>query len=141
MARRQPQTQDTFGKAILRGLLRRCPRCGNGGIFDSYFKLKETCPTCGYSFERESGYWVGALTINTAVAIATFFVVFIVVVLLTMPGVDWVPLLIVTVITNAIVPVLFYPFSKTVWMAGDLYFHRYREEEADVDLRERTRNR
>ena len=141
MARPQPQTDDyTFGKAVVRGLRRRCPRCGNGGIFDSYFKLKESCPTCRYSFERESGYWVGALTVNTAVAIAVFFVVFMAAVLLTMPGVDWILLLIVAVITNAVVPVLFYPFSKTVWMAGDLYFHRYRDGEGDVDLRERTRN-
>jgi uncharacterized protein (DUF983 family) len=112
-----------------RGLLRRCPRCGNGGIFDSYFKLKESCPTCGYSFERESGYWVGAIAINMAVAEAIFFVVFIAAILATMPGVEWIPLLFVALITNAVVPVLFYPFSKTVWMAGDLYFHRDREEE------------
>jgi uncharacterized protein (DUF983 family) len=139
MGSRQPLAKEsTFGEAMRRGLLRRCPRCGGKGIFDSYFKLKETCPTCGYSFERESGYWVGAMTVNIAVAEAIFFVVFIAVILATMPDVDWVPLLMVALITNAVVPVLFYPFSKTVWMAGDLYFHRYSEEEGAVDLRERT---
>lgn len=142
MARRQAHADGTtFGKAMVRGLLRRCPRCGKGGIFSSYFRLRESCPTCGYSFERESGYWVGAMVVNMGVAMAVFFVVFIAAVLATMPGVDWVPLLVVTLVTNALVPVLFYPFSKTVWMAGDLYFHRYKEGEQAWDLKEGTRNR
>jgi len=139
MARRPTQDRETLGRAVLRGLRRRCPRCGNAGIFNSYFKLKENCPTCGYSFERESGYWVGAMTVNMAVAEAMFFVVFIVVVLATMPDVEWIPLLLVALITNAIVPVLFYPFSKTVWMAGDLHFNRYKEGEQAMDLKEGTR--
>ena len=121
----------TFGRALRRGLRRRCPRCGSGGIFDSYFSLKERCPTCDYPFERESGYWVGAIAINMAIAEAIFFVLFIAVVLLTMPGVEWMPLLAVALVTNAIVPVIFYPFSKTIWMSGDLYFHRYKSEEAE----------
>jgi uncharacterized protein (DUF983 family) len=124
---------------MARGLRRRCPRCGNGGIFDSYFKLKQRCPTCGYSFERESGYWVGAIIINMAVAEIVFFVLFIAVVLATMPDVDWVALLVVALVTNAIMPVIFYPFSKTVWMAGDLYFHHYKEGEQAMDAKEGTR--
>lgn len=131
MVHTQRQTGSSFGGAIRRGLRRRCPRCGGKGIFDSYFKLKERCPHCEYPFERESGYWVGAMTINIAVAEAAFFLLFIVVVLATMPDVDWAPLLLVAVVTNALVPVLFYPFSKTVWMAGDLYFHKYRSEEEE----------
>lgn len=127
----------TFGRALSRGLRRRCPRCGSRGTFESYFKLRERCPACGYQFERESGYWVGAITINMVVAEATFFGVFLAVVLLTMPGVDWGPLLLVAFGTNAVVPVLFYPFSKTVWMAVDLYFHPYKKEEEEIDLRER----
>jgi hypothetical protein len=76
------------------------------------------------------------MVINMGVAMAAFFVVFIAAVLLTMPDVDWAPLLLVTLVTNALVPLLFYPFSKTVWMAGDLHFHRYKEGEQAMDLRE-----
>lgn len=70
---------------------------------------------------------MGAIVVNMAVAEILFFLLFIAVVLATMPGVEWGPLLIVAVATNAVVPVIFYPFSKTVWMAGDLYFHKHRE--------------
>jgi hypothetical protein len=41
-----------------------------------------------------------------------------------MPDIEWGPLLAVGLITNAVVPVLLYPYSKSVWMAFDLYFHR-----------------
>ena len=119
--------QPGLGESIARGLGRRCPRCGAKGIFDSYFKLKDRCPSCLYPFEREQGYWVGAIVVNMAVAEFLFFLLFFTVVLVTMPGVEWGPLLIVAIATNAIVPVIFYPFSKTVWMAGDLYFHKHRE--------------
>lgn len=118
-----------LGGALWRGLGRKCPNCSNGRIFDSYFKMKERCPTCNYRFERESGYWVGAIIINTAAAMALFFLLFITVVLATMPGVEWVPLLLVTSLTMAVFPILFFPLSKAIWMALDLHFHKYREEE------------
>jgi hypothetical protein len=41
----------------------------------------------------------------------------------TAPDVQWLPLLVIGVTTNLLVPVLFFPFSKTVWVALDLYFH------------------
>ena len=33
--------------AILRGVRRRCPNCGNGALFRSYLKLSEYCESCG----------------------------------------------------------------------------------------------
>ena len=32
--------------AILRGLHRRCPDCGQGPLFDGYLKVKDQCPVC-----------------------------------------------------------------------------------------------
>jgi hypothetical protein len=29
----------------------------------------------------------------------------------------------VALLTNGLLPVVFYPWSKTIWMALDLYFH------------------
>jgi uncharacterized protein (DUF983 family) len=33
--------------AILRGLRCKCPKCGEGKIFDGYLKVVDTCPHCG----------------------------------------------------------------------------------------------
>jgi uncharacterized protein (DUF983 family) len=112
-----------LGILIRRGMRKKCPNCASGGIFESWFKLKDRCPTCGYSFEREEGYWVSAIIVNTAVIEGLFLIVFIVVVIATAPEVEWVPLLIIAVVMNLVFPIFFYPFSKTVWMGIDLYFH------------------
>lgn len=113
---------------IGRALRRRCPRCG-GAAFASYFRLHERCDRCGVRFEREPGYWVGALIINTAVVFASFLLVFIGGIALTWPDVPWLPLGVLTVATMAILPVVFYPVSKTLWMALELSWHPLEEHE------------
>lgn len=64
------------------------------------------------------------MIVNTAVTETIFVLLFVAVLFATIPDVQWVPLLTVALATNALVPVLFYPYSKTVWMAVDLYFHK-----------------
>ena len=113
----------SLGTLVKRGLRKRCPVCEAKGIFDSWFKLKDSCPSCGYRFAREEGYWVSAIIVNVGVIQTMFVVLFIVVVIATAPDVEWGPLLIVGGVMNLIFPIFFYPYSKTVWMAIDLYFH------------------
>jgi uncharacterized protein (DUF983 family) len=110
------------GQTLARGIKRSCPICGHRKIFSSYFRLKESCPRCDYNFSREEGYWVGAIIMNTAVTEALFLLLFIVAIIVMAPDIDWVVLLVIGVATNLIFPVLFYPFSKTLWMAFDLVF-------------------
>lgn len=108
---------------VLRGLRRRCPRCSHGKLFVGWGRLVERCPGCGLLFEREEGYWVGAIIVNTAVTETIFALLFVPTLFATLPEVPWVPLLAIAVVTNTLVPLLFYPSSKTVWMGIDLYFH------------------
>jgi Na+(H+)/acetate symporter ActP len=91
--------------------------------------MKEHCSVCGHRFEREPGYWVGAVIINTIVIFATFLAVFGGMVILTWPDVPWPAVLIVTVVVNLLVPVLFYPLSKTIWAALELSWHPLEADE------------
>jgi hypothetical protein len=59
---------------------------------------------------------------NTAVTFALFLLLFIVAIIAMAPDIDWMVLLVIGVATNLIFPVLFYPFSKTIWMAFDLVY-------------------
>ena len=77
------------------------------------------CPRCGLHFEREPGYWTGALAINIAFVFAIFIVAFVVILVLTVPDVPVGPTLAVLVPVMVIGPILFYPFSKTLWMSVD----------------------
>lgn len=101
------------------GLTRRCPRCGTGGLFKRYFTLVPDCPRCALHFEREPGYFAGALAINIMVIGAVFAVMFVTLVALTLPDIPVLPILAVLVPIMVLGPILYYPFSKTVWMAVD----------------------
>lgn len=104
------------GTALARGLAKRCPVCGHGDLFASYFTIRESCPGCGLVFEREDGYWLGAMIVAMALVIVVFAVVFGVGIALTWPDVPWTPLLVVTLVVNTAVPILGYPWSMTTWM-------------------------
>jgi uncharacterized protein (DUF983 family) len=105
-----------------RALRRRCPRCG-AAAFSSYFTLEESCDRCGLGFEREPGYWVGALIINTTITFASFLVLFVGGIVAFWPDVPWGALMVVTIGVNAVLPVIMYPLSKTMWMALELSWH------------------
>ena len=85
--------------------------------------MRNSCPTCGYRFERESGYWVSAIIVNMAVTEILFGAVLVVVLVMTFPDISWTPFLIAAPVTNLLFPIFFYPFSKTLLMAFDLYVH------------------
>lgn len=101
------------------GLTKRCPRCGQGRLFRRWFELVPDCPRCGLHFEREEGYWTGAMVVNFAVTGGLFAVVFVSLLAVTIPDVPVLPLLAVLVPIVVLVPIAWYPFSKTVWMAFD----------------------
>ncbi|MFN0093248.1 MAG: DUF983 domain-containing protein [Dehalococcoidia bacterium] len=42
-------------------LRQRCPRCCRGPVFRGLMSMRERCPTCDYKFEREPGYFFGAI--------------------------------------------------------------------------------
>ena len=125
----------SLGTWLGRGLRKKCPVCAGGNLFDGWFKLRDRCPTCSYSFSREEGYWVSAIIVNVGVIQVMFIILFVVVVLATAPEVEWAPLLIIGGTMNLLFPIFWYPFSKTVWMAIDLYFHPL---EAAERLQERS---
>ena len=105
---------------LFRGLTRRCPRCGEWHIFRYWVTMVERCPRCGLLFEREEGHWTGAMGINIGVTELVFLVVLATVVIWTWPDIPTVKLLVAGLALNGLVPIFFYPISKTLWVAIDL---------------------
>jgi len=91
--------------------------------------MAATCPQCAITFERDPGYWLGAMIINTAVTIGIFLAAFVGATVATWPEVPWTGVLIATMILNVVVPVVFYPWSKTLFVALDLSVRPYSESE------------
>src|SRR5262245_44477703 len=52
--------------AILR---QRCPSCMRGQVFRGIFEMNETCPVCAIKFEREPGYFLGAMYFSYALGV------------------------------------------------------------------------
>jgi uncharacterized protein (DUF983 family) len=110
------------GRVLWWGCTRRCPRCGGGHLFRRWFHLLPDCPRCGLHFEREEGYWAGALAINIAIAGIVFVGVFVPWAVATVPHIPVAPILLVAVPLMVVVPIIAYPWSKTIWMAIDRAF-------------------
>lgn len=41
--------------------LNTCPNCHQGKIFGSLFRMNSECDECGFRFDREYGYFLGAM--------------------------------------------------------------------------------
>lgn len=108
---------------LARGLVKHCPLCGSGNLFTGWFRMKERCPGCGYLFEREEGFFLGAYVINLVIAQGAVIVLAVVpaiVLLARNPDTSIVPIVVAGVAGAILAPLVFYPFSKTIWTAFDL---------------------
>ena len=105
---------------LARGLFRRCPRCGGGKLFTGWLKMRPRCPRCGMCFEREEGFFLGAYVVNFGVMIIALALFIAVGVAVTLPDPPPGKLALGGMAVGVIVPILFYPMSRTFWSAIDL---------------------
>lgn len=98
-------------------------------MFASITELVPVCPTCGFSFVREEGYWVGAMTVIMAIVLVVFGAWFVGGMIATWPDVPWTGLLVGGIVVNTLVPFLLYGWAKTIWVGLDLAFNPARAEE------------
>jgi uncharacterized protein (DUF983 family) len=116
----------TFQRILLlawRGWTKSCPRCGERGLFQRWFTLKRQCPSCSLQFEREEGYWTGAMGANIIMTELVFVSLMIATFVLTWPDPPVAWMIAGGVIFTILFPMFFYPFSKTIWMSFDRAFN------------------
>lgn len=53
-----------------RALKLRCPACGRGRIFGTYFKMNQVCGSCGRTFWKSEGEWLGPAVVDYSMATA-----------------------------------------------------------------------
>jgi uncharacterized protein (DUF983 family) len=129
-------------KAMVRALRLRCPHCGGGPIFVTWSRLVPNCPVCGLGLERgEQGYWLGAYFFNL-MAVETVFSVWVPGFLwLTWPSPPWGVFQITTAILMVIFPIFFFPYSKSLFLAFDLYIRPPTDDDFAVPHEEARRER
>ena len=82
------------------------------------------CPGCGYHFEREEGFFLGAFVVNVIVTQAMIIAVIAVGFAVTAPHPPALRLAIIGVLLGALTPVVSYPFTKTTWTAVDMIMRK-----------------
>lgn len=107
---------------LLRGLRLRCPVCARASIFQRPFKVRHHCPACGALFQREEGFFVGALMINVVTTEGAVLVAY-AVLLLALGGHDslTLPLLFAVAL---LFPFAFYHHAWSLWLAADHFIER-----------------
>lgn len=83
----------------------KCPNCGKGHVFEPSKEIfampvmKDKCETCNYTFDREPGYFIGALYISYGLAVAQAIATFLLCYFL-FPAMEtfWIPIVILGVL-------------------------------------------
>ena len=119
----------TFLNVTARALTLHCPRCGGHGIFRNWFRLRPECPTCGLALERgeSEDHWFGAVAVNLVAAELLGVGAVVVWIIAAWPDVPWTAVQYVGPVLMIALPILFYPFSRALWLAWDLYFRPVRD--------------
>jgi len=113
-----PRTTSYF-VSLLRALRLRCPRCGKGRLYSSWFRMFKNCENCGLSFDREPGFYLGAIYVNyglTALLTTIFYFVGFA------RGVNDFWLKVAVMAFAVIFPMLIFRHARAVWLAFDEYW-------------------
>ena len=99
------------------GLRLRCPRCGAGRLFAKPFRMHDNCAHCGLKFEREQGYFVGAIYINYgATTLLGLFLA-----LVVFRGLSTSALLAGAAGWCLLFPTWFFRYSRSLWLGLNTY--------------------
>ncbi len=110
-------------RMLARGITKRCALCGSGGLFTGWFRMRERCPGCGHRFEREEGFFLGAYVVNLGITEGLLLLLGIVpciAFLAANPDASLLPFVVSGLVAAVVAPLVFYPFSRTLWSAVDL---------------------
>ncbi len=116
--------QSSVALKFARALALHCPRCGSGGLLRSWLKMKDACPQCGLALERgeHSDFWIGAYVFNLVFGEVVAIGIPVVWMIASAPHQPWTQIEIVAILLCVTLPFLFFPFSRTLWLAWDLSF-------------------
>ena len=113
-----------FFTALKRSFLLRCPRCGKGHLFKGVFTMHQRCPVCNYKFEREEGYYTGAMAINLIFSelLVTAYILPVSGWAGLNPHVPFLPILLLSSPLPILLPLLFFRPTRGLWVNMNYLF-------------------
>jgi uncharacterized protein (DUF983 family) len=101
---------------LLRCLRLKCPVCGDSLIIQSPFKIRHHCPECRTLYQREEGFFVGALTINVVTTELIILGLYLGCILWLN---SYQTILVILFVVGLLFPVAFYHHSWSIWLSLD----------------------
>lgn len=90
-------------------------------MWASWLRMNRRCASCGLVFDRgEPDHWLGAFAVNWVAGEGIAAAVAITVLVIKWP--NTLPGMIVGITLAVVMPLVFFPFSRTIWLAFDLHF-------------------
>ena len=111
--------QPTVSTTLARIIRVRCPRCGKGAIFRTFFRRAGCCSNCAWKFERESGFWVGGSEVHMIISYGISVVIFIP--LLILLG-STLPVQVGVILGHIVCSVSLFRLSRSTFIGLDFYF-------------------
>jgi uncharacterized protein (DUF983 family) len=109
----------------------RCPICGKGKLFRGYFDSPERCPSCGYFFMRESGYFLPHVPIGYAFTVLAALITW--PILYYLAGIRNAAFTLSVMVAVAVLfGIWFVRYSKAIWLAIDLTLHPPHSEDFEA---------
>jgi len=109
--------QRSGGMRMASRILRlRCPRCGRGRLFRSFFIRAERCENCEWRYEREEGFWVGGSEVHMLASYGISVVIFMPMVIVfgptpTMQG--------IAILGHIVCSLLLFRYSRSIFIGLD----------------------
>lgn len=82
--------------------------------------MRDACPTCRLRFDRGDAFFLGAFVVNFGVTEGLLAIVIVALFAATLPDPPVLALALIAAAVTVVVPLVFYPFSKTIWAAIEL---------------------
>jgi uncharacterized protein (DUF983 family) len=119
-----------FGKGsrIYSILGMKCPRCHEGDVFETKNPYKQmsaihkTCSHCGLRYEKEMGFFFGAMYVSYMLNIALFVTCIVAYFILLDQYISGTLLMIIYVSLTVILMPVYYRLSRTIWLN---FFNKY----------------
>lgn len=104
-------------RILLRGLRLRCPECGLGRLYRSPFRMHAQCDYCDLIYEREQGYFIGAIYLNVIATESLLLGTLLIYGLIT-GKVDQ-SVLTALIALALTLPLIFFHHSRSLWLSID----------------------
>jgi uncharacterized protein (DUF983 family) len=109
-----------FRLLLWRSLRLRCPLCGHGRLFRGWFRMHDCCSSCGVSFEREPGFFLGSIYFNYGL---TALIATIAYLLLMFRGVmSEGQLQLIMLAFVVLFPLWFFRYARALWLGFDQFW-------------------